>query len=411
MGAAGDPHRGALLGHHRGAGPAGAPPRRWARSAAACAGRFGLAGLALGVACSIRPDAVLYRCRSAPIGAGVRPRPARAVRGSLAFVAGIAPLLAYNTITQGHPLAFTQGMEFRQLLRRRRGHRSRRRRDAPHRCRSSPAADSVCAICPQVLPQNLRYLAAAFGAVPRAGGRSARRGRCAGARWSRPRSRPISSARSFLQLLGPRDPRYLVGAALALLIAAAIGTTAWCAALVAHASRRGHGPRCSALGRRSWWPRHRWCSPSSRSAGRSRSRRRGRAGSPAWRCAHGHRLPRRPRVARTVRPGARLRGGRRDADRARQRCARPLPGAAGGAGARSDRGAGPGRSRGDHDAGARPAGGEHHALHARRRVLRGRARGSGDDAPAATRSLLAAGRRVFLLLPGRRAGRRCRRTR
>ena len=33
--------------------------------------------------------------------------------GGLAFAAGLSPLLAYNTITQGHPLAFTQGSEFR----------------------------------------------------------------------------------------------------------------------------------------------------------------------------------------------------------------------------------------------------------------------------------------------------------
>jgi hypothetical protein len=41
---------------------------------------------------------------------------ARVARASLAFVAGLLPLLAYNTITQGQPFAFTQGREFRGVF-------------------------------------------------------------------------------------------------------------------------------------------------------------------------------------------------------------------------------------------------------------------------------------------------------
>src|SRR5262245_41707038 len=84
--------------------------------AAACAGRFGLAGLALGLACTIRPDALLYSLSLGAVALVLRPRPRALLTGTAAFVAGAAPLLAYNTLTQGHPLAFTQGMEFRHLF-------------------------------------------------------------------------------------------------------------------------------------------------------------------------------------------------------------------------------------------------------------------------------------------------------
>src|SRR5262249_55417384 len=43
--------------------------------AAACSGRFGLAGLALGLACSVRPDAVLYSLSLGAVALVVRPAP------------------------------------------------------------------------------------------------------------------------------------------------------------------------------------------------------------------------------------------------------------------------------------------------------------------------------------------------
>lgn len=74
------------------------------------------AGLLLGLAATIRPDAVLWTIPAAL----VLPRTSRDLpaiaRGGMAFAAGLAPLLAYNTVTQGHPLAFTQGSEFRTML-------------------------------------------------------------------------------------------------------------------------------------------------------------------------------------------------------------------------------------------------------------------------------------------------------
>lgn len=199
--------------------------------AAACGGRFGLAGLALGVACSIRPDAVLYSLSLGAVALVVRPAPRALVRGSLAFAAGIAPLLAYNTITQGHPLAFTQGMEFRQLM-----------STAPGpRVASASLAASLPIVSgggfrlrnlPQVLPQNLRYLAAAFGAflVPAIAALvcpSRRRSLVAAAL-----APYLAGSIFFYSCWGHGDARYLVGAVLVLLVATAVGTTAWCVALV-----------------------------------------------------------------------------------------------------------------------------------------------------------------------------------
>jgi hypothetical protein len=84
--------------------------------AAALAAAPAIAGLLLGLAATMRPDAVLWGPSIAlafPPGA----RDARlVVRGSAAFAIGLLPLLAYNTVTQGHPLAFTQGSEFRSLF-------------------------------------------------------------------------------------------------------------------------------------------------------------------------------------------------------------------------------------------------------------------------------------------------------
>lgn len=201
--------------------------------AAACAGRFGLAGLALGLACTVRPDAVLYSLSLGAVTLVLRPRTGALVRGSAAFVAGVAPLLAYNTLTQGHPLAFTQGMEFRHLL----GAAS----PAPPTASAASVLAQVPLVAgggfrlghlPLVLPQNLRYLAGAFGLflVPAAGMLL----------WAL-RRRPLLAAALgphlvgsvlFFSCWGRSDPRYLVGAVLALLVLAAAGTAAWSAQLV-----------------------------------------------------------------------------------------------------------------------------------------------------------------------------------
>jgi hypothetical protein len=208
----------------------------------ACAGRFGLAGLALGLACTIRPDAILYSLSLGAVALVLRPRARALLAGTVAFVAGAAPLLAYNTITQGHPLAFTQGMEFRHLLGFAPG--------TPPMVTASlvPQASLVSGggfrlrHLPQVLPQNVRYLASAFGLflAPAIGALVWGLGR-----------RPLLAAALGPHLLGSvvffscwgrSDPRYLVGAVLALLVLAAAGTAGWCAALV----ERARPPRARA---------------------------------------------------------------------------------------------------------------------------------------------------------------------
>lgn len=81
-----------------------------------CAGAPAWAGGLLGLAATVRPDAILW----GPAIALVLPRTVRGAgavaRGSLAFALGVLPLLAYNLATQGHPLAFTQGSEFRGMF-------------------------------------------------------------------------------------------------------------------------------------------------------------------------------------------------------------------------------------------------------------------------------------------------------
>src|SRR5262249_34206001 len=62
--------------------------------AAACAGRFSLAGLALGIACTMRPDAILYSFSLGALALVLRPRAKHVIRGSLTFLIGLAPLLA-----------------------------------------------------------------------------------------------------------------------------------------------------------------------------------------------------------------------------------------------------------------------------------------------------------------------------
>lgn len=83
---------------------------------AAVAGLPGLAGLLLGLACTIRPDALLYGASLAAIFVARR-APLRApLRAGLAFLIGCAPLLLYNLATRGHLLSFTQSSEFDRLL-------------------------------------------------------------------------------------------------------------------------------------------------------------------------------------------------------------------------------------------------------------------------------------------------------
>ncbi len=81
--------------------------------------RVAAAGMALGYAVSIRPDAVLYLFPAGLIAIarwweerpGWRPVLRQLAAGAGALTLGLAPLLAYNTAATGRPWGFTQGME------------------------------------------------------------------------------------------------------------------------------------------------------------------------------------------------------------------------------------------------------------------------------------------------------------
>ncbi len=200
----------------------------------ACTRRFGLAGLLLGLACTVRPDALLYAASLGAVALVVRPPPGAVVRGTVAFCAGVAPLLAYNTLSQGHPLSFTQGMELRQS----RGPLPVLQAAASLVPPLVSGGGFRLAHLPHVLPQNLHHLAAALGPflLPAAGMLGA------GLRDHRLLTAALLPylilAVPFFSCWGRSDPRYLLGAVVALLLAATAGTVAWCVILVDPARSR-----------------------------------------------------------------------------------------------------------------------------------------------------------------------------
>jgi len=82
------------------------------------------AGLALGFAASIRPDAVLYLPAAIVmtilswrgVGGDLRALVRAAAAGGAGLLVGALPLLAYNGLATGNPLRMTQGMEVRDAL-------------------------------------------------------------------------------------------------------------------------------------------------------------------------------------------------------------------------------------------------------------------------------------------------------
>ncbi|MCW5891262.1 MAG: hypothetical protein KIT14_12015 [bacterium] len=183
-------------------------------------GGLAASGLALGLAATIRPDAALWGLATGAASWRARPRPGRVAAASTAFLAGALPLFAYNTVTQGHPFAFTQGSEFRHVL-----------SAAPQAFalasgmvsgggfRLSHLADT--------LPLHADYLLRAFGALllPAAGALV----------WALRARRPAvlalvpyaAFAFLFYSCWGHGDARYLVGVVLCLLLFAAVGVTRW----------------------------------------------------------------------------------------------------------------------------------------------------------------------------------------
>ena len=75
------------------------------------------AGLLLGYAVAIRPDAVFYGLAATGLALCWRPwRLAPLLAGVLGCVLGASPMLAYNALVSGNPLRSTQGMEAGELL-------------------------------------------------------------------------------------------------------------------------------------------------------------------------------------------------------------------------------------------------------------------------------------------------------
>lgn len=186
------------------------------------------AAFALGFAATIRPDAVLWGLAVGAVARGISL--GTIVRGAIAFFVGLMPLLVYNTITQGHPLAFTQGSEFRNLL-------------------ATPRPPVVVDLVSggafrlshlrETLPVHVFYLWNAFGLllVPA----------LAALGWATWRRSPIAGAFGpyavvafvFYSCWGHGDGRYLVGVVLCLLALTAIGLAGACRWIADAGAKRG----------------------------------------------------------------------------------------------------------------------------------------------------------------------------
>jgi hypothetical protein len=86
--------------------------------------RAAAAGLALGWAATIRPDAIIYAVPALSLAAARWWREKAAwpaigrmlAAGALGLAVGLAPFLTYNWLSTGHPLRPTQGMELQEIL-------------------------------------------------------------------------------------------------------------------------------------------------------------------------------------------------------------------------------------------------------------------------------------------------------
>lgn len=199
---------------------------------AAVARRRLLSGLALGLACTVRPDAVLYGAGIAALLWVDAARLRAVLLVASGFVVGVAPLLAYNLYTGGHPFAFTQAGEFRELL----------SALGPNAAYAQPIVfDSGGAFrlanLPRTLPENLTLLARSFGAVGLL--------LVPGIAWAIRRRRAMAAALlpypvlalPFFSCWSHADARYLAGIVLCLIPFAALGAALVCR-WVAHPERR-----------------------------------------------------------------------------------------------------------------------------------------------------------------------------
>jgi len=191
---------------------------------AAVGRRYAWAGLALGLACTIRPDALLYGVSLAALVwlDGIRLRPL--LLAGLALVAGATPLFVYNTVTQGHPFAFTQGGEFRDVLGALLSPASAWAQGITYPSGGAFQLSNVA----HTLPGNLAHLGRSFGWLAVA--------TVLGALWGVRSRRPLAAALVPYPLLAVffyscwshPDARYLAGAALCLLPLTSVGLVVAC---------------------------------------------------------------------------------------------------------------------------------------------------------------------------------------
>jgi len=195
---------------------------------AALDGRLVIGAVVLGSACTIRPDAVLYALPIAVLAVQRRVGWRAALGAGGAFAVGALPLFLYNTVTQGHPLAFTQGAEFRALL-------SALAPIRPALAQSGVPIPSGGAFrvsnLARTLPAHLAYLVRTFGLFALIA--------AATLGWGMRRRLPLATALGAYALVAllfyscwtHSDPRYLVGVSLCLVLLASAGTTLWCTRL------------------------------------------------------------------------------------------------------------------------------------------------------------------------------------
>lgn len=214
-------------------------------------------GVALGLACTIRPDASLYLLSVGAVALVVRPPARRLALGALALAVSASPVLLYNLAVEGNPFTFTQGTEFRDVL------------------GAIPSSDGIVRVAAAALPSggafrisnladtlpaNGVYLLTAFGWFSVfVGGAFV---------WASRHDRLLVAALVpyaavafvFYSCWSHPDPRYLAGVAACLVPLAAVGVVQTCAA-VARASRPWQGialalvlvPLARALGAFSGW--------------------------------------------------------------------------------------------------------------------------------------------------------------
>lgn len=181
------------------------------------AGYLSWAALLLGVAATVRPDAALW----APAIGLAAPDTSRTTRvvlqSALAFAAGALPLFLYNTVTQGHPFAFTQGSEFRGFL----------------QTSANPSSMTLAGVSfvsgggfrlahfPDSFRANLQYLRGSFGVLLLLGLGVAVAGGVRGWRTARGLGMYFVIALLFYSCWGHGDARYLVGGSLGLIVLSA----------------------------------------------------------------------------------------------------------------------------------------------------------------------------------------------